>query len=432
VLGISPKTLPAACIAGLAILLCLLHLNLTPARDDHHDLGSRLLHINYIVKHRALPAPDACDQCSHPPLYVTLAAITSVTAKKLGLEPFGALNYLSFAFYMGFLLFSWRLITENISSRAGITIAAGIIFLWPLGYHLSRHINSDIPAMTAQLAVYYYSLRWLKHTQNKDLIWAMVWLMLGIYFKYSTLVSAAILAVIILYGCMRSKKGLRLLWDRQIITTMLVTGLLAAAPLAHNIYYHQFMLASPRTPDVFETMESAPIHLGNLPHHYLSFDWASYFTYPFYSHMSDFAGRQSVWNALLKTALFDEYQWRTPQIATVLSGLLLAMVIYTLLSLLFMPTKHRHALGFYTRIIAFNIVALLIYRYIAPLSCTQLYRYIYAITPLFAVLYARLIEHHWQQGQRAIAVEAAGAAVLFATLSVVFILLQHMNRLDIQ
>jgi peptidoglycan/LPS O-acetylase OafA/YrhL len=76
--------------------------------------------------------------------------------------------------------------------------------------------------------------------------------------------------------------------------------------------------------------------------------------------------------------------------------------------------------------VAIQVASLVIYRISFPYTTSDDFRYIYPVMPLLAILLGMLAERCEESGLRQEAWLGKGLGMLFAAVSIVFILKQHL------
>ena len=414
---------PALLLAPLALILCMLHWWATLPMEFLHDRGGRTLYIRHIAENFSLPGMNACNQCMHPPLYHVMAAFFWHIGEALDIRPMQGVALLSLAFYGVYMYYAWRLIRENLARWEGQFLALAIVYFWPLGFHMARNISNDVPVMMAQTALFYYAYRWWKDGALRDLLIAIGWTALALHFKHTAVVSVVMLGAMLLVRLYQQKRVLlhSLLARGPLLFTLLCI-VVGGLSLARNMYYYHYVRDMPVASKLFRFNYDKTQYLGNTPSHYLSFDVQAYFTRPYYNVFSDKNGRQSFWNTMLKTSLFDEFRWKPNVTPLLLSYVQLAMIAYLFYASFSLPPEARRGWGILGAVIGYYVVCLIGYRIFSPVASAAEYRYIFAMTPIFALLYAKACEQYRAGGQEGASRLGAGLGLSFALLGILFIL----------
>jgi len=439
------KVTPTIGAVGLCVCLCLLHLFVTPVEQFTHDIHGHIAYIIFIAEHYSLPAPYFCAECYHPPLYYMVAAIFFKMGALLGLgNPLFMVTFLSLASYILYLYFSIRLLreffTEKMTGSLAYIIALGLMVFWPLGFHMARIINNDVPVMTVQMAAFYYLLRWWRSLEQRPLIIALLLSALACNIKISGIVTGAVIAAVMFTAWRMKRITLAYVWSRPLRTALLVALLLTPVSFM-RAYYDvggnnappNFTLALAYRPH--RTMPERPTALRREHvYYYTTFNLSSYLATPFYHVMddNDGAGRAYFWNSLFKTAVLDEFNWKARSLARVLTLLELTMALYIAVTAYqarkFWPPPSQALwipLGVF---IGLQVAALMAFRVLLPFACSGEYRYIYVITAPMAIMYALTVQ--WQHRQQNTKTWKLGVSMagVFVAASVVFILYEDLAR----
>ena len=387
------------------------------------DIAGHINYIRYIAQNYALPNPYNCIECQQQPLYYIIAATAYNLGKYAGLsEPLTAVRFLSLLFYNVFLWFAIRLIRENTRTNATYYVAVGIGSFWPLGIIKASAINNDIPLYMAEIISFYYLLSWHHRPIPRSLSLAILWSAIAILFKNSGIIAAGTTASVVLCSGYRQRVCWRLFYHPRIVSTTLLALCLISLSFSRPYYYYRIVEHKSESLLISRTQElSKTLVVSNSPHYYLNFDLNTYLTQPFFTPFDDVTGRQYLWNTLLKSSLFGEYLWKSPTIALTMSQLELAMLGYMLLSwvayAIGRPLIGCNPLMLFVSI---QLLAITVFRAFYPYACHQDYRFIYAITPIMAIFYAKAIESHHMHPR--IAWLGISLGIIFTALSVCFYL----------
>lgn len=427
----------AVLIGAVGIALALIHLMATPYNVFSHDVEAHVTYIRYILDHHTIPKPYENWEFYHPPLYYVIAAVVWAGSQAISdINPFYALGLLSIGFYAIYLYYSSKLIINHVTWAPATYCALAVLAWWPLGINMARVINNDVPLFMAQTVGFYYLSRWWKNTQPADLIKALLWNAIGINFKSSGLIFSGVIAFIVFAKWFYFRFPVRTLLQRKWMLGFLCAVLIVAAPLWRSYYYYRIEQGHNATffamAGVWSVPENAPRGeskpaLDNAPYHFLTFDLATYAKVPFYDVFKDAGGRQYFWNAVLKTSLFDEFLWRDE-----MSGLLLSMIELLMLFYMAVAFALPSAQGEYNLVpvgigLGVYVGALLGFRIVFPQAFHQEYRFIFAATPLFVLLYGASIERYRNRHYPLMSILGVAMGVQFAIISLMLILQQDWH-----
>lgn len=364
------------------VLLRLAYLDVTPYLVRSYDVSGHIDYINYIISHFSLPSAEVCWECYQPPLYYILSAGIFTVIK---FNPV-FLQVISLIFSFGFLFFGIKLLRLFIPSQNDekyLNIAVALLIFWPSGIINSVRIGNDGLLYFLTAASFYYITLWFINGGKKNVCLATIFGIACMFTKNNGILLILIIGFIWLIKYIWNKNKKLLLYSSLFL-------------LLIGIFFAGFtMLLKPNQDHIGNVLvgniNGLPIELkvGNKVANFITFDSKDFFRNPFTDPWSDKGGRQYFLNYFLKTSLFGEFQFWQPafkNLAILMSYLIILVIFLLFISIFllivdFFKKQYENIPPHMIAIIliAVFISALIVFRYIAPFSCSGDFRYIYPI-----------------------------------------------------
>ncbi len=422
---------PITCILlFLGFAFYILHLNKTDYWVFANDIAGHLEYIKYIVDHKALPNAIACRECFHPPTYYVISAGVYAVAESSGISPWMAVRCLSLLYYAVFLYYSIKLLSEWIDWQPAYLTALCLVIFWPLGVSKASLISNDPMLYMAEIIGFYFFMRWWRQQIPRDLMIVILWAGMVMAIKLSGILFGLAIVSATAYRCLRQPSILRMFYQPAFLVVIGIAVLLSLVGTAKNYYFLGIPQSNEQViiPHIRSELSESYALPNDRWYYYASFDFQTYLNKPFFITNDDSTGRYYFWNTVLKSALFGEYVWKSPAMALALAWAQMVMLLYMLASSMFMAWSHRrHYLIPVLFFVGVHVAGLMIFRILYPLASAQDYRYIYACTPLLALLYANAIDWHHQKGRPAMACLGIAIALIFSELAALMIALQNLT-----
>lgn len=165
------------------------------------------------------------------------------------------------------------------------------------------------------------------------------------------------------------------------------------------------------------------------PKYLLTFPLETYIKYPHPNMSFKESGSNYFWSSFLKTSLYGSNTRNSVTIAKAMNISLLFMISYFIFSSILIISrrstgikKSSKAAIVYSSSFILLISMLLSYRILEPASCNQDVRFIYPVIPLFAILYAYIIDKYIQLKSPAFFIIGIVFAAIFIGISLLHIL----------
>lgn len=343
-----------------------------------YDAAGHLDYISLIRQQHQLPYSGQCWQCYHPPLYyLSAAALLGAVPRLPPNVQENILQGYSLFLFVIFLFISKRIIELSTSDLKSRLLAFAFLLYWPAGFIHGCRIGNDGLLYLFEAASLLMLTRWNNEGEARIFVWAGFWAALALFTKANGLLSSVTIAVVFLYrerghiveSLQRYRAGVACV-VLGVISFLFVYWIKGA--LTTNLY---------ELPRVYFVKDSLSSFLG--------FGWRPYLNYPFISSWDDDSGRRYLWNFLLKSSLFGEYESFNPPVRAIAltgSSLLLGVVAVVLIGFrLAWTNPERRILGIFTTV---SLVGALAYRLTSHSAGAMDFRYIYPTVIAGAVFFA--------------------------------------------
>jgi hypothetical protein len=381
----------------LAAIVSFHYIHISNNRAYTNDLDGHLERIAYTMQHWFSPFDFRGWQDHHPPVYYSAAALFAHAALALQtVSQLTAMRYFSWACFLFFNAYNLLTLRRMQFSGGIYYCCAALLMLWPLGLHMASKMNPEPLYYAFYAASFYHALVWYQQGDQKHLRRALIFA--GIAFTVRT--SAIILFVILAAMMMRAFICRRFIPRRQDWRQWAKTVFILSACL--GVYL--IRIWSGKEFFVNHTVEDVGYKL------------AHFFTYNFdYAVSHAFVGwtmQQSTIDYIMKTAVFGEYRWPSPQWAHVLSLLLIALVFYVAVTWFFSKRADWHGIFPHIISLAISYIAIVVFSFHAHIFATQDARYMYPALVCFVTLFGRSCELCQRRGW--VVQRYAGIAVAWA------------------
>ncbi len=378
-------------ISGLVLrLLYLIH---TPFDTRSYDALSHLEYIQYISHHWQIPAAQQGWEFYQPPLYYLIAALVNHCSQLFHLSAPLLLQFLSLFFFMLMLGYAYLIIKQIIRSKSLRWLVFALVVFWPSGIiHSVRIGNDPLQYLTMAVSLYFFVL-WWKHRQIIYLDYGFIWANLSTLVKLNGAIMLFACSIGYLIHLRRFS-----LSRKTIVINLLVSIVMISLTLIIVFRNNLFTKQSALIVGNIGNLNSA-LRVGNHPGNYLGFDLKTFITQPYTSPWNNDGGRQYFSNYLLKTSLFGEFEFNQPllnNIARLISGLLLLMLGFSLMSMIFNLKRSRPAWVHYF-VFLLMLASALTARILYPFSSTNDFRYLFPIIIPTLVIYGFNLENFGDQ-----------------------------------
>jgi len=374
------------------VLLRIAYLSDTPFSVRSQDAQGHLDYVNYIAQHRSLPKAGDCWQCYHPPLYYLAVSPICMAFSCQGTAVL-LLQLASLIFDFGFLYFGIKLLRLLLPTKTDdlyFRLAAALLIFWPSGIINSVRIGNDSLLYFLMACGLYFITLWFINEKAYNLWLSAVFLVLSLFTKANGLILFGVVGFVMLIKFLKSpnKKKIFLTGLKIFLLISFFFSLLFLQPTPNqnSVKTGNLLVANAGS-------LSGLLRVGNKLANYITFDAKDYFRNVFNDPWSDSGGRQYFSNALLKTSLFGEFSFwqdflkKAASLENYFFLFLLCLIgigmIFSIVDLFnFLRKKiSEFPINLLIAPIALTfIIAILIFRYLYPFSCSNNFRYIYPIT----------------------------------------------------
>lgn len=412
--------------AGLALYLY--WFVATGVRQYSQDLGGHLDYISIIALKMKIPRPLACWSCFHPPLYYSIeAGLLWATNFIRGFDPINILRLSNIVLYCSFLFFTLKMLRRLIPPSLAYYMAVALVVCYPSGVFTSARIDSNSMVHAAYAACAYFLVAWLQDGRMKQLAIMLALAGLALATRTNALVLLPLIGLAVIYQLYRRSVNIRtLLRSGMLWLGVLVLVVGATANFGRNIYFKAVTQRSEPLliSNAEHLMRFEAFHIKNSVQAILVPHLRDYVSKPFHPAFNNNPSRDHFWNAMLKTSMFGEYVWPKPDLAKLMSLLLMGIILYVLNSAALSWGTLSSDLRWWICVVPlFTFISFLIaLRLVYPVFSSHDFRYIYPAVGCFAGIIGLLTERNIAAKR---AILTFGGAILvgaFCLCSVVFFL----------
>jgi hypothetical protein len=415
-----------AWLTGIVVCATLLYLNYaayTDVTERNYDGLAHFAYASHIAEHGGLPPVSASTIYMHPPLYYLLgaAAIHFVHATGLSAAS-GGLQGLSLLLSLTFVVLGVRTIQCFTLSPPAQRLGAALLAFWPTCVTHSVRVHNDVLASCLAAGILYCLIRWQRNHRFLDLTWAVALTVLAVFTKANAYAWVLLLLVMVTARAIRDNfQPSRVMqavmaWVASAGAIFLATEL-RAAKVGPSACHRVIGTICNTTTEHF---------VGNTWANYLTFDLRFFLGQPFLINDPHDPKRDYFLNMFLKSSLLSamplgpEFDDRlSAGLATVLSYLALALILYLLLGL---PTAVSWRMrGNWVLLLAslFMLGPLVALRVKVPLSLHADFRYVFPLLVPACAWYSQITEY-WQRRSRPVFWMGGSLVCLLVLASVLF------------
>jgi len=288
---------------GIVLLLAsfalsVFYVSYTGPEARNPDAASHLAYIRHVAETLSLPTSADCSVCHHPPLYYVAAAAVYRGCQAAGLPAPRGTQWLSLALMGVFSVVSALTIARLLPKPYLQAVAIALVVFWPSTITSAARISNDVAFYAVAALCFHCLVRWWRATEQKWLLWASVFALVGLFVKANALILVVLVAALVLVRLSRDLAGAEL--ARKALPTLAVLVVLTSL--------HGFVRGSHQTPlkDVLGTAyKTAPKELDPQPASYYLWLEPKPFVRTPYAEVQRFHDREPrFWNHWLKSSLF--------------------------------------------------------------------------------------------------------------------------------
>ena len=373
-------------LAGL--LLRIIYFNASPYWVRTNDFWGHLDYIRYIFDRGTIPSGSEGWEFSQPPLYYAVSAVSGWIGKAVfGTENamiwmiqfqslLASVAVLGIAAWIGFSIF------PRDRHRKGIYLFYALVAAWPTLIMSSSKINNDIFfQLFAFLAIGFIIRFW---QTGSRFMWygIIVAIILGVLSKLNMLLLLPPAFVCLLF----SRK---INFEQKLMLGGI--GVLSFLALTEWFYVLRYIGENATFPVANVGGLSGGLAVGNSVSNYLGFHPLRYIRSEYLNPFDDVSGRQYFFEYFFKSSVYGEFVYGkgtgARYLARVLNGSTLLIYLLAALGIVRSLVKgDRLKFTFpLLSVLVFTVFGHLIFRYKAPYSCSQDFRY--SITALVPIIY---------------------------------------------
>lgn len=412
------------------LALYVMYLGYTQYGERNYDGPAQLQYVQYIASKHAIPPPDHCFICHHPPAYYLAAAAAHAFFERTRImNPVAGVQVASLAMFMPFVVFAVLLARRFSPEARHHRLVAALVGLWPYSFHNAVRVHNDTLVGSVMVVALYFIVRFYQEGRRRDLYLAGLSVALAVLTKSSAYAVAAILGVVVLVRLRRTLDPVRLAGRASVAFAIVVAAMLT------NAARQKYHVAPGRDRGALcERVLGSACRIadqqlvGNGLKNYVYFDLPGFVAEPYLITERDETGRQLFWNDLLKTSLFGTHNVvpdretayeLNARLARVMNVLLLAMIAWGAAGYALAGREGRRRLRPLGVCVALFIAFAMAFRALIPAPHHNDFRHVFPLLALGAVLFASAaasLARRW----RPLRLAGYALALPFVGLSVVY------------
>jgi len=349
----------------------------TPYLVRAHDVEAHINYLRVLALEGRRPTPAESWLSYHPPLYYLVMAGAYRLLDLVGwneVQIFRALQALSLAAFLGFLVAAATLAKRWIATPSARIVGLALVVCWPSGILHAGRLGNDVFLYLFYGLGFWFLVRWYEEQRRVDLLAYALFAALAVATKSNGAVLVVVGGVV---GLCRgiSGRARTSLWRYflpiHLVLGFLVVLLLSSAP-KQETRGEDWLCGNEQTLPLALAVE-------NPPSAFLWFDLATFLREPYARSWEDNPGRHYFWNYLCKTSLLSSYEYPEqgkPWLLLLLDLLFLAVTAVAIFGL--GRTKPTLA-GWYVPALAnlgLGVFALAVFRLRTPYISSNEFRYI--------------------------------------------------------
>jgi hypothetical protein len=392
-------------------------------RTYNNDLDGHVGYIQTIANEGKLPVPTGW-QSQQPPLYYFVAAGFYQAGQILGVsDPLNAARLLSLLLYTSYLIATLETLRCYLSGTY-FQLASALVLFWPDGFTYAGRISNDVGMLFSHSLTLYLATQWYCGKGSKFWVFACYSASLGLTIKGSGTIGLATMTLLTILGLFQKKLRPQDFLDVKLVVFILFSF---AVFFGRTAYYRWFEGEDVKWFINVDPFRYPEFVVGNSIYNYSYFDIQCFIEKPFF--FSEPKGGELFWNTFLKTLLYGEWFWKAGStIAGIVSTSFVMIVAFAGTYILVALFRKQDALCLPGLVMAICMIsALAVARIQVPWAAQCNGRYIFGITALFALFFAKSIE--CLLGRRRLALAALGIclAMVFCSFSILMIICEIVN-----
>ncbi|MNK48932.1 hypothetical protein D3C87_677720 [compost metagenome] len=370
-----------------------------------YDFRGHIDYVRYICDYGEIPIPSGGWSFYHPSFYYRLAAglwkLVNIGKEFTDADFTKTIQVFSFITFMVYCYWSLKTIELSVSlacKRNRITapgtivwvklLTSAVFLFWASNFVVSIRVGNDIFFNLFYAITFYFILKWWNKEKGRDFFFAMLFSVLCIWSKSNGFMLLGLVALLL--GCKYLRRYLKPnLIEKQVVRTYHYKVLLlafASVMCLHYTFTDRILRQKNdrQTPILVSNANgmSKDLIVENGWNSFTSFDISRFINEPFTSSYDNQKGRNSFWYYLIKTSLFGEFSYDFPQLARILSLLLIAICIISIAGYSG-AFNYRGTLLPLALSLSIMLCSMVVFRIFYPYSSSSDFRYIFpSVLPL--------------------------------------------------
>ncbi|MCF0222837.1 MAG: glycosyltransferase family 39 protein [Fibrobacter sp.] len=332
-----------------------------------YDIDGHVEYVKYVAENYAVPQNDQCWSCYHPPVYYAMGALAWNIAPKLGLVETRALQWLSFALSIAFMIVGAKILVLLLKGPP-LMLSSLLWFFWPLLFMVSPRIGNDQLFFVTHTLCLWGCFKYIVEKESRYMILAAVMVALSFWTKSTGAVTALVFVSAFMLGYFPRE---RLKPNRNEAAALVILALFVVSAACIKIAAGSSLVGN-------SISLNSAMRVGADLQNFLFFDVKDFLTVPYTSGWGDVGGRQYMLNYLAKTSMFGEFvldgSTTGNNLAIAMSFTFVTLVVTAFIG--FLKTRINKAFLLLLLQAGFFLAALVSLRISAPFGCSSDFRYV--------------------------------------------------------
>lgn len=382
------KLLTSIWVVMVLIFCC--HLYGLSFEQFSYDFRGHTDYVKYVVSTGEVPVSDGGWSFYHPSLYYRSAAVVwnfIFSNSQMGkTEFFKSIQVCSLLMFMLYCYFSLKTINlffiklhRNVETDRlnQIQLLIAIMFLcWTSNSIVAVRVGNDVLFNLLFAMSFYFVLKWYHSEKINHLLVALFLSAMDVWAKTNGLILFGIIGSLMFFKIIRSRYRSEHIYKVLIFLSISLVTLY----YTFNEKFEQYLSKNTTYLVVSNAGGlSDGLRVGAGLRNFTSFDLVSFVKIPFTSSYDDALGRGSFWFYLLKTSLFGEFDFDSPEMyltGQILSFFLLAILAMVIYGFIISVSQAKTYLPVLIAVVLM-LFSMIMFRISYPFSCASDFRYIY-------------------------------------------------------
>lgn len=343
-----------------------------------NDVGWHMQYIVHIMNHWLNPYSYSPYTLTHPPLYYYVAAaLTTFNQALVGVDEYTLWRFISWVCFLAFHVFNVLIVRRFALSGTSYYCAIALVLLWPGNLHLASKINSEAMYYAAFSAALYLAIAWYQDNRQNPLKWAIIMAFIALAIRTNAAIMIATLGTMILIGLWRKRIHPRLFFSLSWLPVWLTV--FACLVLSFFGLVLDPQVVAKGGAEIFTYSQGSPYGW----HHYLSL------AHSFVAPTTNTNMYHGFLEYLLRTSIFGEYEWPSPNISVVFNYLSVIIFWYAMLPWLFAKRHEWSNMLPLVLCLFFSLSSTIYFSLCVKNWASQDARYIYGALVCFVLFFAK-------------------------------------------